>query len=221
MPYGRKRRVAAILISSGAVSICAACSSSPSRLYLLSAVSAPPQVAAADAGSAVMATTPPRMRLSAGTPLVGVSVTVPEYLDRLDIVERTSNNELRPDYSAQWGEDLAVTATRAFAQDLGALLPAADIVTLPSRARRDVDYQLTLDLTRFESDSAGQSTLAGRWSIADASGNERASGRLLLAETAESGDYAAMAAVMSRNLASASGQIATALARLNPPLTKK
>jgi hypothetical protein len=163
---------------------------------------------------------PPTDRISGG-PLVGVSATVPEYLDRLDIVERANGNELKPNYSAQWAENLAVTTSRAFAEDLSTLLPTVDIVMLPSRAHREVDYQLTLELSRFESDSTGRSTLAGRWSIADGSGIERGNGRLLLADTAKPGDYAAMAAAMSRNLAGASAEIARALLRLDPPLRKK
>jgi uncharacterized lipoprotein YmbA len=221
MPFHSIRRTTAIMISAAALLLCAACSSPPSQLYQLSPVIARSQVAAADPGSAVAATAPTPTDRFAGGPLVGVSVTVPEYLDRLDIIERTNGNELKPNYSAQWAEDLAVTTSRAFAEDLSALLPTVDIVTLPSRAHRDVDYQLTLELTRFESDSTGRSTLAGRWSIADRSGNERGSGRVLLADSAKPGDYGAMAAAMSRNLASASAEIQRALLRLNPPLKKE
>lgn len=215
------RRKAAILMSGATVLMTIACASSPSRLYVLSPIIASPQVAAADPGTAVAAaSTAPMKRFSSG-PLIGVSVTVPDYLNRLDIVERTSGNELKPIYSAQWGEDLAVTASRALADDLSALLPAADIIMLPSRSNRDIDYQLTLTLTSFESDSTGTSTLAGRWSIDDSSGTEIGGGRLLRSQSAKPGDYAAMAAAMSRNLADAGGEIAGALQRLNLPSTKK
>ena len=198
-----------------------ACSSPPSQLYVLSATLPAGQAqAVAQSGgsglgsdSAQRATAAPRARGA----LLAVAVNVPEYLDRLDIVERTGSNELKPDYKAQWGESLSVTATRSLAEDLGTLLPRDDVVIMPSRGPRDIDYQVTLDLTRFESSTDGESVLAGRWSIADAGGKERASGRVLHADRAAQGDYAGMAAAMSRNLAAASSEIAAAVQRLPQP----
>lgn len=196
----------------------AGCSSPPSRLYLLSAVTEPgaaPSASASGARTAASGSTLPRgSGEQHGAPLVGVSVSVPEYLDRLDIVERTSANELKPDYSAQWGENLGVTATRAVVEDLIARLPSDDVVIFPSRSARSVDYVVRLDLTRFEMDAQRRSVLAGRWSIADKDGRERASGRVQHAEPVEQEGYTAMAAAMSRNLAAASTEIAAALQRL-------
>jgi uncharacterized protein len=186
------------------------CSSQPSRLYLLSSTESPtaakPAVAVAVSGSSQ----PAAARRPSG-PVVGVAVTVPEYLDRLDVMERTSANELKPIYTAQWGESLATTATRAVAENLSARLPSDDIIILPSRSQRQLDYQVNLDLTKFESDSEGTSTLAGRWSVADSDSAERMSGRVQRTEKADGPGYDAMAAAMSRNLAAASTEIATAL----------
>jgi len=197
------------------------CSSQPSQLYLLNSLSPSPQgPMAAQAGVTPMgygSSRPAGVSKSANRPLVvvAVAVSVPEYLDRLDIVERTSANELKPIHSAQWGESLAVAATRAVAENLVALLPSDDVIMLPSRSRESFEYQVNLDLTRFESDSEGRSTVAGRWSISDREGRKRASGRVLRSERAEREGYDAMAAAMSRNLAAVSGDIADALQRLS------
>ena len=197
----------------------AGCSSRPSQLYLLNSLAPSPQspmaaqagITSKDSGSS----RPAGMSTGASGPLVGVAVTVPEYLDRLDIVERTGANEVKPIQSAQWGESLAVAATRAVAENLIALLPSDDVIMLPSRSRRSFEYQVNLDLTRFESDSQGRSTVAGRWSISDREGTERATGRVLRSEPAERAGYDAMAAAMSRNLAAVSADIADALQRLS------
>jgi uncharacterized protein len=188
----------------------AGCQSPPSRLYLLSSMPATsqPQAATAASGSSRPA------GAHANGPVVGVSVTIPEYLDRTDIIERTSANELKPNYDAQWGENLAVTASRTVSDNLATLLPSDDIMMLPSRSRRSFDYQVNLDLTRFESNTQGISTLAGRWSISDAEGVEKASGHVLRTEPANGTGYDAMAAAMSRNLAAVSSDIANALQRL-------
>lgn len=197
----------------------AGCSSPPSQLYLLSSVPMTAQSQAATqpdfAPAGYGSSRPIRAAAHSTAPAVGVAVSVPQYLDRTDIVERTSANEVRPIYSAQWGESLAVTATQAVSDNLAAMLPSDDVMMLPSRSRRSFDYQVNLDLTRFESDPQGVSTLAGRWSILDSNGTERASGRVFRSEPAGADGYAAMAAAMSRNLAAVSGEVADALRRLS------
>ena len=176
-----------------------ACSSPPSELYLLNATAAARQSPAAPPLGGTEArygsTLPPDAGGPTAGPLVAVAVTVPEYLDRLDLVERTSPNELRPVYSAQWGENLAVTATRVVAENLTALAPADDIIALPSRSAQNFDYRVDLNLTRFESDTQGTSTLAGRWSISDRDGRERARGRVQRTEQAAQAIITAAAAV--------------------------
>ena len=188
------------------------CSSPPSQLYVLSSVppARPAQAATSPKVTAGYGSSRPAGAKTAA-PIVGVAVSVPEYLDRTNIVQRTSANELKPDYSAQWAESLATTSTRAVGENLAAMLPSDDIVVQSARAPRNMDYQVNLDLTRFESDAEGRSMLAGRWSISDADGNERASGRVQRAEPAGGAGYDAMAAAMSRNLAAVSTDIATAL----------
>jgi uncharacterized lipoprotein YmbA len=216
-PSALRRGIAALLPFLLAA-LGAGCSSRPSQFYLLSSVATSQQSSTAEQRGAAPASF--GSSRAAGTvagssgPLVGVVVTVPEYLDRLDIVERVGANEVKPIYSAQWGESLAVTATRAVAENLIALLPSGDVIMLPSRIGRLIDYQVNLDLTRFESDSQGRATAAGRWSISDREGRERASGRVLRSETAERTGYDAMAAAMSRNLAAVSTDIAAALQKL-------
>jgi uncharacterized protein len=192
--------------------LAAGCQSPPSRLYLLNSIPATPQPQAAAAASG--SSRPASAGAHANGPVIGVAVSVPEYLDRTDIIERTNANELKPNYDAQWGENLAVTASRTVSDNLATLLPSDDIMMLPSRSRRSFDYQVNLDLTRFESDPQGVSTLAGRWSIQDGEGVEKASGHVLRTESAGGTGYDAMAAAMSRNLAAVSSDIANALQRL-------
>jgi len=188
------------------------CSTRPSRLYVLSSQANSSSVSRD--GSEVRA----EGNISARSPNAGkngdehrfgVTVTVPEYLDRLDVVRRTSENVLQPNYNVQWGEGLAVTATRALAEDLAGLLPFADFMSMPSRTRQMIDFQIHLDLDRFESEANGVSVLVGRWTVTDSAGNERASGRVSRNEPLEKkNDSEAMAAAMSRNLWTVSVEIA-------------
>lgn len=191
------------------------CSSPPSRLYVLnSQISPSPGPVAAQYGAGYGPSLPVRAGGAAGGALLGVAVTVPEYLERSSIVERTGDNEVKPRYEAQWGEGLTTDATRVVAENLTALLPSSDVVMLPSRSRRALDYEINLDLTRFDSDPVGNSVVAGRWSISDRGGNELTSGRVSRKEQADQAGFDAMAAAMSRNLAAVSADIAAAFGRL-------
>ncbi len=196
----------------------AACSSPPAKVYVLSSTIAPPHQTAAQSDLTSPSYGSSRVvggAMPADAPRVGVNVSVPDYVDRTHMVERTSANELKPLYDAQWAENLAVTATRSLTEDLAALLPTDDVLMLPSRSGRGPDYEIRLDLTRFESDAQGTSILRGRWSILDSEGKEQARGRVARSELVGKGGYEAMAAAMSRNLYAASADIAAALQRLS------
>ncbi len=195
----------------------AACSSPPAQLYLLSSTVAPSphQTAAQPDLAGHGSSRPVGGAMPADAPRVGVNVSVPDYADHTHMVERTSANELKPLYDAQWAENPAVTATRTLTEDLTALLPSDDVLMLPSRSGRGLEYEVRLDLTRFESDARGASVLRGRWSILDSEGKERARGRVARSEQVGEGGYEEMAAAMSRNLAAVSADIAAALERLS------
>jgi uncharacterized lipoprotein YmbA len=200
-----------------------ACQSSPTELYVLSSQPAPEGGAAVSQAQLVDAADRRLHRPRDPGKLVGtlgVAVTVPEYLDRSDIVVRTGANELKPDSTAQWGESLSIDAARVVGEDLETLLPSANIVILPSRARRSVDYEIDINLVRFETDAAGSSVLAGEWTISASDGRELASGRFRRREPIAKAGFSEMAAAMSRNLASVSADLAGALKQLSPSLQK-
>src|SRR5260370_33191882 len=70
----------------------------PPNLYVLNAVTPRPSEAPSGVKSQVV--------------LVGINaVTIPEYLDRSEIVVRSSVNELKARESERWGEPLSAGAT--------------------------------------------------------------------------------------------------------------
>jgi uncharacterized protein len=195
-------------------SLLVACQSGPSRLYVLNSATAPsvdrtPILASADpreSGHGLPASP---------SPLLGVSVTLPQYLDTLDIVERVGANELKPNPDAQWGERLSIDATRVVAENITARLPSVEVIMLPSRAHRMPDYDVEVDLTRFESEAAGEALARGRWTISDSAGRELRSARVWRQEPVNGAGYEATAAAMSRILAAVSADIAAAVETLS------
>jgi len=138
-------------------------------LYVLNAVTPRPNEAPSGVKSQVVS--------------VGINaVTIPEYLDRSEIVVRSSVNELKARESERWGEPLAAGATRAVTENLAHALPGDVIVAVPTRSKISLDYEINLDLTEFEIDEDGRAVLAGRWSITDASDRtERAGAKVFFA----------------------------------------
>src|SRR5260221_10340011 len=102
-----------------------ACQSSPAELYVLSAQPAAESGAPSQATRVDAAGLPAPRSPDSGKPFgtVGIAVSVPEYLDRSEIVERAGANELKPSYKAQWGESLSIDASRVVSEDLESLLP--------------------------------------------------------------------------------------------------
>jgi len=191
----------------------AACQSSPSRLYLLNAQAAasPETVVIAMSDFPASGLHLPLTPSAASASAIGVSVTVPEYIDRTDVVERTGGNELKTNPDVQWGEDLSVDAARVLAEDLAAELPSVDFMMLPSRSHRPLDYEVDVELTRFETDTTGRATARGWWNIANAHGQPLKGGRISSVEPADGNGYASMAATLSRALASISVDLGKAI----------
>ncbi len=190
-----------------------ACSSPQPRLYLLTAG------LVQQGQRAELAAGTDQARRDVSTALSGVkaglSVTIPEYLDRPDILVRSNGNELSPLPDARWAEDLSITTSRIMAADLAAALPGADIIAWPTRVERAINFRITVDLTKFESDASGAVEIEGRWTLLDARTDaSRAGGRFRHTKNVQNVDAKTMVQAMSDLLAMTSTEIATQLQTL-------
>lgn len=147
---------------------------------------------------------------------IGVQpVTMPEYLDRSEIVTYTGTHELKASPDDRWAERLPANATRVVAENLSALLGTDRVVILPSRRIDRIDHEVAIDFDRFERTASGDCVLDAHWTVLDGATQKVAVSRRsrLSARVPEDG-YAALAATMSENLAMLSREIATAIADL-------
>lgn len=92
-------------------------------------------------------------------------LSIPQYLDRFQIVTRTDTNRLRLAEFHQWGENLREnlihTTVRYLARELG-----PEHISSPlEHAQVDVDYQLDIYIEQFELTADGLITLEARWKI--------------------------------------------------------
>ena len=164
------------------------------------------------------ATEPNVAKRSADGLVIGLGpITLPQYLDRPDIVTREGANQMRLAEFSKWAEPLEPLLTRIMAEDLYALLDASDVIPIPQRGDIPLDRVIEVDISRFDADAAGQVVLDARWRIYQGD-NETllASGRSQVTEQgAPVPDFDAIVAAMSRALGQASDEIARAIA--SPP----
>jgi len=192
---GRIGGAVSALILSGL--LLAACGSTPEvRYYLISA-----RLTAAETGV-----------MPAGK-VVGLGpVTLPDYLQRPQMVTRMSVTRLHYHDDQRWAEPLPDNILRVLREDLSGLLGVDDVVSYPWPRNRLVDYQVTLDLTRFDADSTGSVSLEGHWSVHKEGDSSPLVGRhIALSIPAGSSSPDAVAAAHGEALARLAGEIAAEL----------
>jgi uncharacterized protein len=175
----------------------AGCSqSAPTEFYTLSGMQLPPS------------------GLSAPRTTVGVGpVTLPDYLDRPQIVTRASGNRVILASFHSWIEPVNGMFTRVLVQNLSTLLASDNVVSLPQRRPMALDYQVEVDVSRFDADSAGRAVLDARWRVFGKGGEQLIEdGRSTMVEPAvDPQDYEAIVASMSKALADLSSAIASVI----------
>ena len=142
-------------------------------------------------------------------------VDFPDYLRRLEVVTRDSPNELFLSSERRWGEPLDRNFSRILAENLSQLLGTQQIERYPWPKKVEVDYQVVVDVVRFETTTDGHSESVVRWTIKDGR-----SGKVLAAsETRASTPVGKVAtgasAALSADLGSMSREIAAKIESLN------
>ena len=144
---------------------------------------------------------------------------MPKYLDRPQIVTRSSPNKVELAEFDKWAESLDNILSRAMADNLGVLLETDRVVVLPRRRNLPLDYQVEVNITRFDTTTQGQTRLTARWILFGKEDREplvsRESIIATLTETPE--DFEAVVASMSRAVENLSREIARTI-KEQPPV---
>jgi uncharacterized lipoprotein YmbA len=145
---------------------------------------------------------------------VGVGpLEFPNYLDRLEVVRRSGPNQLSVSEFARWGESLQKSFEDVLAQNLEILVPGTSAVRFPWKGSRQVDYRLSMVVSRFEVDiPTAAAALDASWSLTRVPRGERlGGGRVSIREPLQGKGHAAGSGAMSRGLAGLSRDIAALL----------
>lgn len=191
----RSRFVSRAVTTLAAVLLAGCATSPPERFYTLD----PPPAA----GPAVAATA---FRHS----IVVGPVTLPERVDRPQMVVRSAPNRVELLEQHRWAEPLKSAIPRVLAAQLSRLLGGANVAAYGQNSLTEADYRVVVDVERFEGAPGESATVDARWSIHSAKGDARSGRSTITAATAGPG-YEGLAAAYGRAAAGLAQEIAAAL----------
>lgn len=158
---------------------------------------------------------------AAASPVIAASlsvivgpVTVPDMVDRPQLVLRVAPNRVVIAEEARWAEPLKTEIPRVVAAQLAQRLQGARIATSSQRATANADYRVIIDIQRFDTAPGDAVAIEALWSLR-AGEAVRQTGRTLARETAGTG-YDELVAAHGRALATLSGDIADAIRAAGP-----
>jgi uncharacterized protein len=188
------RYMAAILLMSSAL-LMSGCASSPrSQFYTL------------------IATATEEIRpVSQNAPSITIaSVTIPELIDRPQLVVRSDKSQVELLETHRWAEPLKSAIPRTIAENISRILAVNMVSSYPQNASFAADFRIYLDILRFESVDGGIA-MDALWSIRASDGKPLQNGRSQLRERTYGNDYESIVFAFSRGLGSISMEIALAL----------
>ena len=138
-------------------------------------------------------------------------VSVPEIVDRPQIVVRTGPNQVFIDEFHRWGSPLRNEIAQGIAGNLAALLGAPRVSVFQQSTSSAAKYRAAVDVMVFDSTLGESAALDAVWRIRGAGDGAIRSGRTTVRESVLDGSYAALVAAHSRALEKLSGDIADAI----------
>ena len=151
----------------------------------------------------------------AARPELGIvlgQVELPRYLDRSELVTRSSAHGLQVWHLQRWGGSLRSDIARVVAEDLSRLLGTARIAVYPNEARFPVSYRVLLELLELGGAPGHPVVLRARWTVAGPDGRALAVGASDLEQAPASASWADYVAAHRAALGALTHEIAERIA---------
>ena len=132
----------------------------------------------------------------------------------LQIVTRASRARLVLAEFDQWAASLQDSVTRALGENLSLLIPTDRVLLHPWARTIEPDYQVTVEVTQFDTGPSGDVVLAARWRILNANDKELVMRKVRFTAVVGRQDYEATVIAMGHTLDALSQDIAAALLTL-------
>jgi uncharacterized lipoprotein YmbA len=136
------------------------------------------------------------------------SVTLPETVDRAELVVRSGPNRMTVMENRRWAESLKSAIPRAIARDLSQLLEGAPVSVRSDKAIGDAEYLVSIDITRFDSVLNEAASIEAFWSVRPAAGRASEFGKSAIRVPAHGAGFDELAAAHAQALADLSSEIA-------------
>ncbi len=150
---------------------------------------------------------------TARNPSVGIGpVKLADYVDQSKLVTRTSDNRMTVADYDQWAGNFGDNLTNVLAENIGFLVPTDRIYIYPWRRSVPIDYQVVLDVVRFDGELGKDAWLVARWSLLGGEDKQPLTvSRARIREPVSGSGYTALVAAQSRALAKLSQDIVAAI----------
>jgi hypothetical protein len=143
-------------------------------------------------------------------------IRFPEYLERSEIVTRSNSNKIEISEFDLWAGSLEEDFGRVLSENLSILLSTERVTLFPQPKTLPLNYQVMMDVIRFDGSLGGDVSLMVRWMIME--GKEK---KLVfihkssIIESSGAKGYEPMVAAQSRALERLSREIAEAIQNLS------
>jgi len=129
-------------------------------------------------------------------------IELPEMLKRPQLVIRVNASDVELSEFHQWAGDLEDTMTRTMAGQLMEAMGTEKVAIYPWARHRAIDYQMRVDVLRFDGALGGEVVLAGTWTLADGEGRKEINTRAFsFTENTEGDSHTDLVEAMSRLVA--------------------
>jgi uncharacterized lipoprotein YmbA len=155
----------------------------------------------------------PAPAASASISIVVGPVTLPEAVDRPQLVVSTGGNRVEIAEFHRWAEALTSEVPRVIASNLGRQLETSRAGVFTDVSISDPDYRVLVDVQRFELRRGEESVVEALWTVRTRAGAAR-TGHTRAREPAADASYDAMVAAQSRALGVVSRDIGNAIRAL-------
>lgn len=153
-----------------------------------------------------------------GLPAITIaSITLPEAVDRAELVIRSGTNRLTLLENERWAESLKTAIPRAIADDISQALGGAPVSVQSDNASREARFLVMIDVTRFDSTLGEAAAIEAFWSVRPVAGGAVKSGRSSFRVPVQGPGYDELVAAHALALSQLAGEIAAQIKTIEMP----
>jgi uncharacterized lipoprotein YmbA len=94
-------------------------------------------------------------------------VSLPDYIDRAELVFQSSDERFEVPFERRWAGSLRDTTTRAIGTNLARRLGTGNLLVYPWPPGTLLDYQVRVSVRQFHGRSGGDAILEASWTVED------------------------------------------------------